>query len=108
MVGRNRGEQVVGTDTTNAEGQFSFTGLEASEFVVELLSGDDIVPSAPLTLTEGAMQVRGASISQPSNEGGMSTGAKVAIGVGVGVGVGALLLIVWASCQGRNPSGPCG
>ena len=82
-VGPRRREQVVGTDTTNLLGQFSFAGLAAGEYFVELLIGDDIALSAPFTLTEGAMQVRGVSVSY---EGGMSTATKVALYAGLAAG----------------------
>ena len=83
-VGPRLRAQVVGTDTTNLLGQFRFAGLAAGEYFVELLIGDDIALSAPITLTEGAMQVRGVSVSY---EGGMSTAAKVAIYAGLAAAV---------------------
>ena len=53
-----------GTDRTNADGAFSFTGLQASDYLVEVLSGDEVVASASVTLAEGAMQVSGINVAQ--------------------------------------------
>ena len=64
MVGGSRGEQVSGTDTTDAEGRFSFTGLEASEYLLEALVGDEVVASASQTLSVGAMQVNGVTLAE--------------------------------------------
>jgi len=94
-----RATQNAGTTTTDAAGQFSFTGLRASDYLVEVLSGDEVVASESLTLSEGAMQLRGISVSQsPSDEGGMSTAAKTAIGAGVVAGIALALIGTGVIC----------
>ena len=46
MVGDSLG-QASGTSTTNTKGRFSFTGLPRSEYVVEVLAGDESWPAHP-------------------------------------------------------------
>ena len=109
-VGGNRAEQISGRGMTNAEGAFSFTGLPASNYVVEVLSGDEVVASASATLADGAMEVTGITLTGLANEAaadrGMSRGAK--IGTGVAIGVGLLVVAFALTCAGQNQGGPCG
>ena len=62
-VAEERSEQMSDTATTDEDGRFSFTGLPASEYVVEVHSGDEIIASASATLADGAMQVSGVVAS---------------------------------------------
>jgi hypothetical protein len=91
MVGDSRGEQVSGTDTTDPEGRFEFTGLRASECLLEVFVGDEIVANTSVTLGQGAMRVSGLTLAGLADEPGMSRGAKIAIGflVAVACGVGS-------------------
>ena len=98
MVGGSRGEQVSVTELTNADGAFSFTGLQASDYLVEVLSGDEAIASTSVTLTDGAMQVSEVSVAPPAPVpeserswwGRLPTGAK--IGIVAGAVVGALVI----------------
>ena len=63
-VGGSRGEQISGTDTSDTGGRFSFTELEASEYVLEALVGDEVVASASLILSAGAMEFNEVSLAQ--------------------------------------------
>ena len=53
----------AGTTATDAAGQFSFTGLRASSYLVEVLSGHEVLAGASLTLGEGTMQVNGVTLA---------------------------------------------
>ena len=95
-IGENtRAERIVGTIRTDAEGQFSFTGLTASEYLVEVLRGDEVVGSTSLVLAEGAMQVSGIAVSVSNGDGG----GVPWVWIGVGAGAFAVLL-VWAAANG--------
>jgi hypothetical protein len=56
--------QLAGTTTTNAAGEFSFVGLEAGNYVVELVNatGELIATGAPVAVADG-MAVTGAGVS---------------------------------------------
>ena len=97
-----RAAVISGTDTTNTAGGFSFTGLQVSDYVVEVLRDGEVVASAPSTLVAGAMQVTGLTVAELAEGPGMSRGAKIAIGIGAAAG-GAILvmyLAVLACCTG--------
>ena len=82
-----------GRDTTTADGDFSFTGLQASDSLVEVLSWDEVIASASVTLADSAMQVSGISVALSlSEDKGMPLAAK--IGIGAGIGLAVLLLTV--------------
>ena len=51
------------TGSTNTKGQFSFTGLPASEYLLEVIVDEEVVASASATLADGAMQVSGVVAS---------------------------------------------
>ena len=55
--------QSAGTTATDAAGQFSFTGLRASSYLVEVLSGHEVLAGASLTLGEGTMHVSGVTLA---------------------------------------------
>ena len=97
-IGENtRLERIVGTTTTDAEGQFSFTGLAASEYLVEALRDDEVVGSTPLVLAEGAMQVSGVSISASAMA---ESGGGIHPAVWVAIGVGAVVLVLVGAAYG--------
>ena len=75
---------INGLPLSNADGAFLFTGLQASDYLVEVLVDDQVIASASLTLAEGVMQVGGVTLSQPMEEGGRRVGLWVGIGAGVG------------------------
>jgi len=107
--GGNRATQRIGAATTSADGQFSFTGLRASDYLVEVLSGDEVIASRSVTLADGAMQVSGLSVvsvaaaeSEPGWWSRQSTPRKVL--VGVGVVFGAILVVELLRCLTE----PCG
>ena len=105
MVGDSRGQQLSGTSTTSTEGRFSFAGLQASEYLVEVLAGDEVVAGASATLTAGAMQVRGLTVTGlAATDSGLSRGAKIGIGV---ADIGGLLLVVGLQCWGTDGIGIC-
>ena len=49
-------QEMIGTSTTDADGRFSFDGLQPSNYFLELLNGDEILGSATLALREGVMR----------------------------------------------------
>ena len=105
LIGENtRSERIVGTTRTDAEGQFSFTGLTASEYLVEVLRGDEVVGSTSLLLAEGAMQVSGVAVSVSNGDEG---GVNPWVWIGVGAGAFALLLVAVACANGANQGDPC-
>ena len=68
--------QLVATGKTGALGQFEFTGLNAGNYVVEIVdaSGKIIATSAKLGLTAGAMTISGLVITS-SGRGAIGAGA---------------------------------
>ena len=53
---RNEGGQIVGTTRTNADGEFSFAGLNSGNFVIEVVDADGsvVIVGAAIPLTAGA------------------------------------------------------
>jgi hypothetical protein len=74
--------QVVANSTTNAQGQFNFTGLPAGNYVVETVSANGTVlgTSATVALTAGAMIAGAVTIN---------TTAAAAAAAGIGATAGA-------------------
>ena len=91
------GQRVTGvaTTTTDAGGRFSFTGLAAGSFEVEVLIGEELV-TKPVELSAGAMVVSRVILLQPPERPRMGRGTKIAIGVGIGVAAVGLGLV---GCQ---------
>ena len=94
--------QDAGTTTTDAAGRFSFMGLRASDYLVEVLSGEEVVASASVTLAAGVMQVREVTVAPSAGPIGQESdgnwwsrlhgGAKAAIIVGAVVGLVAAVI----------------
>ena len=109
MVGDSRGVQRSGAATTGADGTFAFAGLRASDYVVEVMSGDEVLADAVVSLTEGAMQVEGIRVALPAEvtrgEGNWwqrrSTAAKIGIIVGAIFGTGLAIVAVCPECSQR-------
>ncbi len=91
-ISRSRAEQIVGKGTTDTAGGFSFTGLQANDYLVEVLSEGVVVASASVTLAEGAMQVSGV-IAAPAPKGGQFLGPKATIALIVGAGLLLLFFV---------------
>lgn len=100
--------QLAGTTTTNAAGEFSFTGLPAGDFAVEIVSANGtILGTSAVTLTAATMVVAnltiGASAAAVAAAGGagvvLGTTAAVA-GVGAGLGTGVIVAGVVAAGLG--------
>jgi hypothetical protein len=68
------GQEVL-TTLTNSAGEFSFTGLNAGRYVVEVVGvkGEIVMASSPITLAQGAMRLAGLVLSP-----GAATGAAAA------------------------------
>ena len=109
MVGDSRGVQRGGAATTGADGTFAFSGLRASDYVVEVMSGDDVLADAAASLTEGAMQVEGIRVALPAEVPSgernwwqrRSTAAKVGIIVGAFLGAAAAAALICPECGQR-------
>ncbi len=86
----------VARTTTGASGRFSFTGLTAGRFEVEVLIDEELF-TTPVELSAGAMVVRRVVVSQPPERPRRSWGTKIAIGVGIGAAVFAVGSLV--SCR---------
>ena len=102
-AGDSRALQVTGTTATDDEGRFSFGGLQASNYLLEVLRGDEVVASVSATPTESSMRVseiyiaESAELEREGWWGQRSTAAKVGIGVALGVGAtsGVLACVVF-------------
>ena len=82
------------TTITDAEGRFSLSGLRASDYLVEVFEGEEVIAKVRVSLAGGAMIVNGVTVSVPpdSGNGGLSTGAWIAIGAAAAVGVAGAVL----------------
>ena len=89
-VGGSAAEQIGGTGTTDMAGGFSFTGLPAGNYLVEVLRGGEVVASTPTTLAEGAMHVTGLTVTVLA-ESRLSRGEWIAASAGMAAGVLLLL-----------------
>jgi hypothetical protein len=89
--------QLAGTTTSNAAGAFSFTGLEAGNYVVEVVNaaGQIIGTSASIAVAAGAV-VTGV---------GVSAAAAAAAAGGAGAFFGSTLGIVTLAAAGAGVAG---
>jgi hypothetical protein len=99
--------QLVGNTTTNAAGEFSFTGLPEGNFVVETVSANGtILGTSAVSLTAATMVVAnltiGASAAAVAAAGGAGAvlGTAAAVGAGAGLGTGVLVAGVVAAGLG--------
>ena len=98
--GRTDAQQVAGITATDAAGQFSFTGLQASDYLLEVLVGDEVVASTPTRLVEGAMQVNAINLQSAPESGGLHPAAQIAIAAGIGVTL--TFLVLFAVCYDQG------
>lgn len=99
--------QLVGNTTSNAAGEFSFTGLPEGNFAVEVVSANGtVLGSSAVTLTAATMVVAnltiGASAAAVAAAGGAGAvlGTAAAVGAGAGLGTGVLVAGVVAAGLG--------
>jgi hypothetical protein len=90
--------QVTATTTANAWGQFSFVGLQAGHYVVEVVNaaGAVIGTSTPVTLAAGAV-VTGIGVS--------AAGAAAASAAGIGAFLGSTVGIASVAAAGVAVAG---
>ena len=82
--------QLVGTTTSNASGQFSFSGLQVGNFVVETVAANGTIlgTSATIVLTAAALAATGITVATTGTAlaaAGVATGAGVAAAGGGGL-----------------------
>ena len=101
MVGGSRGESEAGTAWTDTGGAFSFTGLRASEYVLEVLDEDEVVASASVSLAEGDMQASGITLSEgseiPDDRSWVSRHKTATILIAVGAVLGTVAYLCTAN-----------
>lgn len=90
--------QIAGTQTTSATGAFSFTGLNAGTYVVEIVdaAGRVIGVTSSISLTAGTMVISGVALTASGLGGAALAGAA---GGGIGTffsSTAGILLIVGA------------
>jgi hypothetical protein len=101
--------QLVGNTTSNAQGQFSFSGLGPGNFVVETVSANGTIlgTSTAIALTATAMVVTnitvGTSAAALAAAGGV--GAAVVGGAAVGGGLSATAITIGAVAAGLGATG---
>lgn len=86
--------QLVGNTTSNAQGQFSFTGLGPGNFVVETVAANGTIlgTSAAIALTAAAMTITGITVSTSAAAIAAAGGAAAGVaGTAGAVGGGAAL-----------------
>ena len=85
--------QLVGNTTSNAQGQFSFTGLGPGNFVVETVSANGTIlgTSTAIALTAAAMVATGITVATTAAALAAAGGVgAAAVGAGAAAGGGAL------------------
>ena len=92
-LGGSPAEQVMGTATTDAEGRFAFTGLEPSDYRVDVLEGDEVIAGTSVSLVEGTMNAGGVTVSVPPE------GRNMGKWIGIGAGAAAGAFIIWAVAE---------
>jgi hypothetical protein len=83
-------KQLVGTTTTNAQGAFSFTGLNPGQFMVEVVNAQGAIvgTTSAITLSAGAMVATGVAVTATA-AGAIAGGAAAAGGLGAFFGTTA-------------------
>jgi hypothetical protein len=103
--------QLAGTTTTNAAGEFSFTGLPEGEFAVEVVSANGtILGTSAVTLTAATMVVANLTIGASAAAVAAAGGAGVVLGTtaavaGVGAGLGTGVIIAGVAAAGLGVTG---
>jgi hypothetical protein len=79
---------LVGTTTANAQGEFSFTGLAAGNFIVETVSANGTIlgTSVRIALTAAAMVAANISVSTSAAALAAAGGVGAAAGAGAAAG----------------------
>ena len=90
---RGLARQLAADTTTDAAGQFLFTGLEPDTYVVEIVAdGTVIATSAQFRLSVRAMVVNSLTVSQPAEESWVGRHERLLIGIGVGAVFAAIAI----------------
>ena len=103
--------QLVGNTTTNAAGEFSFTGLPEGNFVVETVSSNGtILGTSAVSLTAATMVVANLTIGASAAAVAAAGGAGVVLGTtaavaGVGAGLGTGVIIAGVAAAGLGVTG---
>lgn len=82
--------ELVGNQTANAAGEFSFTGLGQGSFIVETVAANGTIlgTSMATTLTAGAMAVAGVAVATSGSALAAAGGiGAVVAGGGAGIGI---------------------
>jgi carboxypeptidase family protein len=97
---------IVATTTTDPEGRFRFSGLSRGQYVIEVLSGTEMLATSNIfRVAEGGMtfvQVGGAAVSSSHHRKGILYWTAVGAGIGGGIG---FLTMMRDEC--RNPDSLC-
>ena len=102
--------QLVGNTTANAQGQFSFTGLPAGNFVVETVAANGtILGTSAVALTATAMVVTnltvGASAAAVAAAGGAGAVLGTAGAAAAGAGMSTGLIVAGIAAAGLGATG---
>jgi hypothetical protein len=109
-------KQLSGTTTTNAQGAFSFTGLNPGQFMVEVVNAQGAIvgTTSAITLSTGAMVATGVAVTATA-AGAIAGGAAAAGGLGAFFGttvgivtavavVGGVTAVAIAATNDASPS----
>jgi Carboxypeptidase regulatory-like domain len=88
--------QVSGTTTSSATGSFSFAGLQAGQYSVEVLNaaGQIVGTSSAISVTAGAVVTGVGVTASAAAAGGAAAGAAGAAGAAVGTGIGTTAIVI--------------
>lgn len=102
--------QLVGTTTSDALGQFTFTGLNPGTFVLEVVNaaGKVIATSGAITLTPAAMAATGLTVTGAATAAAVGGGSFFASTAGIlmlaASGVGVMGVVVATNRTDASPS----
>ena len=102
--------QIVGTTTSNAAGEFSFSGLQAGNFVVETVAANGtILGTSAVALTAATMVVTnltvGASAAAVAAAGGTTAVLGGAAAAGTAGGISTGLVVAGIAAAGLGVTG---
>ena len=103
--------QLVGTTTSNAAGEFSFSSLPAGNFVVETVAANGtILGTSAVALTAATMVVANLTVGASAAAVAAAGGAGVVLGTtaavaGVGAGLGTGVIIAGVAAAGLGVTG---